>query len=260
MTDTFREGRLGREPRHRVDEIHVHRRRPMGLLWALLALLLVGLLALWAFRRERPSISAPAVNAPELDVPELERRAGPVKPEPARPDPGRPDPNLAVPPPPAGEEQPMGEQPSGGEQAAAEDEAEREPTAGQDQPAEPAAPEAAPEGEAAQAACETETVFHFTTNASALRGRDEAALQKLADCFKADPELTARLEGRADATGTPEHNESLALSRAQTVKQRLVELGAPESQLSVVVSDPKCEEMTAACNQQNRSVTVVIDR
>jgi outer membrane protein OmpA-like peptidoglycan-associated protein len=114
--------------------------------------------------------------------------------------------------------------------------------------------------ENADGACPKEMVLHFTSNASKLREAEVSRVESIANCMKADPEMTARLEGRADPSGSSDHNQALALGRAQTVKQRLVELGVPESRLTVVVRGQDCEEATAACLQRNRSVTVISRR
>ena len=69
------------------------------------------------------------------------------------------------------------------------------------------------------------------------------------------------VQGSADRQGSPEYNRVLALRRADTVKQFLIELGVPETSVRVVTLGSEaalCDEPTLECQQLNRRVHVEI--
>lgn len=69
------------------------------------------------------------------------------------------------------------------------------------------------------------------------------------------------VQGHADRQGPAEYNRTLALKRAEAVKQFLVELGVPETSVKVatVGSDGAlCDESTRECQQLNRRVHLEI--
>src|SRR5688500_19362253 len=69
------------------------------------------------------------------------------------------------------------------------------------------------------------------------------------------------VQGYADRQGPAEYNRTLALRRAEAVKQFLVELGVPETSVKVatVGSDGAlCDEATRECQQLNRRVHLEI--
>ena len=74
-------------------------------------------------------------------------------------------------------------------------------------------------------------------------------------------DLTLKIEGNADERGTDEYNYALALRRAQSVKNALVNYGLNADKINLVSygeSNPVCEEQTRACYSKNRRVNFKI--
>jgi outer membrane protein OmpA-like peptidoglycan-associated protein len=61
----------------------------------------------------------------------------------------------------------------------------------------------------------------------------DAAARRWATELADNPLLNIRVSGFASVTGTAEHNEDLALRRAEAVRDHLVSLGVPEGQIAV---------------------------
>jgi outer membrane protein OmpA-like peptidoglycan-associated protein len=71
------------------------------------------------------------------------------------------------------------------------------------------------------------------------------------------------VQGHADLQGSAEYNRVLALRRAETVRQFLVELGIPEDAVRVATvgaDGALCTEATRECQQLNRRVHVEVRR
>jgi outer membrane protein OmpA-like peptidoglycan-associated protein len=69
------------------------------------------------------------------------------------------------------------------------------------------------------------------------------------------------VQGFADRQGPAEYNRALALKRAETVKQFLVELGVPEASVKVAsigADGVVCDDATKECQQLNRRVHLEI--
>ena len=69
--------------------------------------------------------------------------------------------------------------------------------------------------------------------------------------------------GYADRQGPPLYNKTLALRRADAVKQFLIELGVPESSIKVVALGPEaalCDDPGQECQQLNRRAHLEIRR
>lgn len=76
---------------------------------------------------------------------------------------------------------------------------------------------------------------HFAFDRDRLQADDAAGVAALARCFD-HPEFAQRdvlVIGHADARGTDDYNEKLALERARTVSQKLVEAGIDPERLYV---------------------------
>ena len=67
------------------------------------------------------------------------------------------------------------------------------------------------------------------------------------------------IQGYADQHGPAEYNRTLALRRAESVKQFLLELGVPESSMKVVSLGKEstiCEDQSPTCQRPNRRAHV----
>ena len=81
------------------------------------------------------------------------------------------------------------------------------------------------------------------------------------DFMDNEQDLTLKIEGNADERGTDEYNYALALRRAQSVKNALVNYGLNPDKINLVSygeSNPVCEEQTRSCYSKNRRVNFKI--
>jgi outer membrane protein OmpA-like peptidoglycan-associated protein len=104
---------------------------------------------------------------------------------------------------------------------------------------------------------------YFDFKSVRLRADAVRTLQQTAAGMDRESTWGVLVQGYADHQGPAEYNRVLALRRAETVKQFLVELGIPDSAVKVatVGSDGAlCEESTRECQQLNRRVHVEIRR
>ena len=98
---------------------------------------------------------------------------------------------------------------------------------------------------------------YFDFKSVRLRADAVRTLQATAEGL--DPASTwgVLVQGYADHQGSADYNRLLALRRAETVKQFLVELGVPERAVKVATVGSEgllCEEATRECQQLNRRV------
>jgi hypothetical protein len=91
-----------------------------------------------------------------------------------------------------------------------------------------AAPEVAPVVELPRAN------YYFEVDQSALPVAREGSLESVVEYLQANPGAVAVVSGYHDPTGDAAHNEELAKSRAQTVKDALLGFGIAESQIDMV--------------------------
>jgi outer membrane protein OmpA-like peptidoglycan-associated protein len=73
----------------------------------------------------------------------------------------------------------------------------------------------------------------FEFDSDRLSGESMRTLQRISTAMRAHPEWRLRIEGHADAYGTPEHNVALSQRRALAAKEYLASAGIPEDRLSV---------------------------
>ena len=107
----------------------------------------------------------------------------------------------------------------------------------------------------------THTDVYFDFKSVRLRADAVRTLQEKAASMDRSSTWAVLVQGYADQQGPAEYNRTLALRRAETVKQFLVELGVPETSVKVatVGSDGAlCEEATRECQQLNRRVHLEI--
>jgi outer membrane protein OmpA-like peptidoglycan-associated protein len=87
---------------------------------------------------------------------------------------------------------------------------------------------------------------------------EPGTLQTDAQWFKDHPDVQVNLVGYADPRGNIVHNLALAQRRANTVKQKLIEMGLPEDRIVFAVGWGKlyqsCLDSTEDCWKRNRRV------
>jgi outer membrane protein OmpA-like peptidoglycan-associated protein len=92
---------------------------------------------------------------------------------------------------------------------------------------------------------------------------DAGALDRLAAEFKNDPGLRVKIIGHADNSGTPAHNERLALARAERLASALKERDVPRSRITTVSAGsryPLADNATPEGRAVNRRVEVLLER
>lgn len=105
------------------------------------------------------------------------------------------------------------------------------------------------------------TDVYFDFKSVRLRADAVRTLQDKAASMDRSSTWAVLVQGYADRQGPAEYNRTLALRRAETVKQFLVELGVPESSVKVATVGADgvlCEEATRECQQLNRRVHLEI--
>jgi outer membrane protein OmpA-like peptidoglycan-associated protein len=103
------------------------------------------------------------------------------------------------------------------------------------------------------------TDIYFDFGKSRLRADATAILQQHAGALKNDGNWAVLIQGYADKHGPAEYNRTLAMRRAESVRQFLVELGVPESFMKVVSlgkDSTICDIQSPTCQRLNRRVHV----
>jgi outer membrane protein OmpA-like peptidoglycan-associated protein len=99
----------------------------------------------------------------------------------------------------------------------------------------------------------------FASGSSALSSN--RALDDMATALKSHEGARIRLEGFADATGTPATNQQLSRARAQSVKDYLVAEGVPADNIEVVgraADQPAASNDSASGRADNRRVELTL--
>jgi outer membrane protein OmpA-like peptidoglycan-associated protein len=107
----------------------------------------------------------------------------------------------------------------------------------------------------------THTDVYFDFKSVRLRADAVRTLQERAASMDRSAIWGVLVQGYADQQGPAEYNRTLALKRAEAVKQFLVELGVPETSVKVAAvgaDGALCEEATRECQQLNRRVHLEI--
>ena len=111
------------------------------------------------------------------------------------------------------------------------------------------------------------TVIHadiyFDFKSVRLRADAARMLQDKAAAMTGPETWAVLVTGYADRQGPPLYNMTLALRRADAVKQFLLELGVPESSVKVVAVGPEaalCDDPGKECQQLNRRAHLEIRR
>ena len=103
----------------------------------------------------------------------------------------------------------------------------------------------------------------FDYDAYEVRPDAATALSKAAAYLATNSSIKVLIGGYCDERGSNEYNLTLGQSRANSVKQALVQAGIAENRLRVVSygkEKPFCTESTEECWQQNRRAGFTIDR
>ncbi len=95
----------------------------------------------------------------------------------------------------------------------------------------------------------------FDYNVSRIRPDETTTAQQDADFLKQHPNINVLIEGHCDDRGSIEYNLALGTSRAETVKQALLQQGVPADRLKTISygkEKPFCNQDDEQCWQQNR--------
>jgi peptidoglycan-associated lipoprotein len=104
---------------------------------------------------------------------------------------------------------------------------------------------------------------YFDYDKYALRTADAATADRDAAFLKSHPGLKVLIEGHCDDRGSEEYNLALGESRAQSLKQALIQDGVDASRVKVVSDGeekPFCSEENDSCWQENRRDHLRLDR
>ena len=99
--------------------------------------------------------------------------------------------------------------------------------------------------------------LYFDSNSARLKADAAKLLQDTVELMKPVGAWVIALEGHADRWGTPDYNADLAKRRANIVKQFLMDLGVPETSVTIDVigqDGAVCEKPNRECQKLNRRV------
>jgi peptidoglycan-associated lipoprotein len=105
--------------------------------------------------------------------------------------------------------------------------------------------------------------IYFDFKSTRLRAEAAKMLQDKAATMTRTETWAVVVTGYADRQGPALYNKTLALRRADSVKQFLIELGVPESSVKVVALGPEaalCDDPGKECQQLNRRAHLEIRR
>jgi peptidoglycan-associated lipoprotein len=101
----------------------------------------------------------------------------------------------------------------------------------------------------------------FDIDKSVLKPGSQDTLSRQVEWLNRYPNVTVRIEGNTDITGTPQHNMGLGWRRADAVKKYLMDHGIAASRISTVSygqTRPIDPGKSAAAFAQNRNSTTVV--
>jgi peptidoglycan-associated lipoprotein len=76
--------------------------------------------------------------------------------------------------------------------------------------------------------------IHFDYDKSAIKSREEAKVDAVADYLKNHANVAVRVEGNCDERGTEEYNRSLGERRALAARERIVSAGVDASRVDII--------------------------
>ncbi len=103
-------------------------------------------------------------------------------------------------------------------------------------------------------------IIYFEYNSDEIRSEYRSTIEAHAAYLSQNPNTTITLEGHADERGSREYNLALGESRALSIKQQLLILGASSSQVRLVSygeERPAVDGHDEAAWQQNRRVEIL---
>jgi outer membrane protein OmpA-like peptidoglycan-associated protein len=83
------------------------------------------------------------------------------------------------------------------------------------------------------------------------------ALDALADCLLANPDVKVTVVGRSDEREVEDRPQSIAAHRASFIISQLAARGVETSRVRPVVDAPRCADDTLECRELNRNVSIV---
>jgi peptidoglycan-associated lipoprotein len=86
----------------------------------------------------------------------------------------------------------------------------------------------------AQLTADMAAMIHFDYDQSAIRGQDQAILDRKAAILAANPAVRVRISGHADERGSDEYNLALGNRRAAAAKRYLAGRGVTEARMDIV--------------------------
>ena len=101
------------------------------------------------------------------------------------------------------------------------------------------------------------TKVYFEDLKSEISPRAMVDVEKVAEMIKTKPELKIQIKGHTDPVEQAKSSGDVSLLRAQTIKEKLVELGVNENKLQVLGMkdfDPATDDSTVTGQAQNRRV------
>lgn len=99
------------------------------------------------------------------------------------------------------------------------------------------------------------TDIYFDYDKFNVRADMKSAMESNAKWLKANPKVSATIEGHADSRGTEEYNLALGERRAQATKRFLMALGVKEGQISTISYGEErsvCMQESEGCYSKNR--------
>ncbi len=100
----------------------------------------------------------------------------------------------------------------------------------------------------------------FDFDESSLRPEAQGTIEKAAEYLDANPQRTALIEGHTDHTGPDEYNRGLSLSRSESIKDALVQLGIDENRITtngLGESQPIADNSDNEGRQANRRSEII---
>ena len=111
-------------------------------------------------------------------------------------------------------------------------------------------------------ALKTETVF-FDFDSSVLKSSERPKVEAVASYLKSNPGKAVRVEGNCDERGTEEYNRSLGERRALAVREELVRLGIPSTDVDTKTwgkdnpaNDPGHDEVAWRKNRRDEFIVL----
>lgn len=114
-----------------------------------------------------------------------------------------------------------------------------------------------------QAGLRTQRSIYFDFNSAAVRIEFDPILQAHARYLAANPDSLVRIDGNADERGTPDFNARLGLKRAESVRQTMIDHGAPSRQIRIKTlgaSNPKLKGRDEESWAANRRADVIYEK